>query len=65
MAARSLENDGAGIRAARTVEILGAERGIAQRELAAWLPALGHPLPNRTLSRIERVSAAATSTTSL
>lgn len=45
MAARSLEIGPAGIRTARTIEILRTERGLAQRELTAR---------NTMLSRIER-----------
>ena len=54
MAARSLEIGTAGIRAARTIEILRTERGLAQRELAARVTALGRPMTNTMLSRIER-----------
>ncbi|GHA87361.1 hypothetical protein GCM10010512_18720 [Streptomyces thermoviolaceus subsp. thermoviolaceus] len=54
MAARSLEIGPAGIRAARTIEILRTERGLAQRELAARVTALGRPMSNTMLSRIER-----------
>ncbi|MDF3144849.1 MULTISPECIES: helix-turn-helix transcriptional regulator [unclassified Streptomyces] len=54
MAARSLEIGPAGIRAARTIEILRTERGLAQRELAARVTALGRPMTNTMLSRIER-----------
>lgn len=54
MAARSLEIGPAGIRAARTIEILRTERGLAQRELAARVTGLGHPMSNTMLSRIER-----------
>ncbi|MEW2303026.1 helix-turn-helix transcriptional regulator [Streptomyces sp. NPDC006655] len=54
MAARSLEIGPAGIRTARTIEILRTERGLAQRELAARVTALGRPMSNTMLSRIER-----------
>ena len=55
MAARSLEIGAAGIRAARTIEILRTERGLSQRELAARVTALGRPMSNTMLSRIELV----------
>ncbi|MCC9153611.1 helix-turn-helix domain-containing protein [Streptomyces parvulus] len=54
MAARSLEIGPAGIRATRTIEILRTERGLSQRELAARVTALGRPMSNTMLSRIER-----------
>ncbi|MCP3817875.1 helix-turn-helix domain-containing protein [Streptomyces sp. A3M-1-3] len=54
MAARSLEIEPAGIRTARSVEILRTERGLAQRALAARVTALGRPMSNTMLSRIER-----------
>ena len=54
MAARPLEIGPYGIRAARTIEILRTERGLAQRELAARVTALGRPMTNTMLSRIER-----------
>ncbi|MET9442035.1 helix-turn-helix transcriptional regulator [Streptomyces sp. NPDC006610] len=54
MAARSLEIGPAGIRAARNIEILRTERGLPQRELAARVTALGRPMSNTMLSRIER-----------
>ncbi|MEU5699006.1 helix-turn-helix domain-containing protein [Streptomyces aurantiacus] len=54
MAARSLEIGPAGIRTARTIEILRTERGLAQRELAARVSALGRPMTNTMLSHIER-----------
>ncbi|MFF4059215.1 helix-turn-helix domain-containing protein [Streptomyces sp. NPDC001668] len=54
MAARSLEIGPAGIRTARTIEILRTERGLAQRELATRVTALGRPMTNTMLSRIER-----------
>jgi transcriptional regulator with XRE-family HTH domain len=54
MAARSLEIGPAGIRAARTIEILRTERGLSQRQLAGRVTALGHPMSNTMLSRIER-----------
>ncbi|MBA5221650.1 helix-turn-helix domain-containing protein [Streptomyces griseoaurantiacus] len=55
MAARSLEIGPAGIWTARTIEILRTERGLAQRQLADRVTALGHPMSNTMLSRIERV----------
>lgn len=54
MAARPLEIGPYGIRAARTIEILRNERGLAQRELAAYVTTLGRPMSNTMLSRIER-----------
>lgn len=54
MAARSLEIGPAGKRTAHTIEILRTERGLAQRELAARVTALGRPMTNTMLSRIER-----------
>ncbi|WP_416484413.1 helix-turn-helix domain-containing protein [Streptomyces sp. CL12] len=54
MAARSLEIGPAGIKAARNIEILRTERGLAQRELAVRVTALGRPMSNTMLSRIER-----------
>lgn len=54
MAARSLEIGPAGIRTGRTIEVLRTERGLAQRELAARVTALGRPMTNTMLSRIER-----------
>ncbi|QTU47448.1 helix-turn-helix transcriptional regulator [Streptomyces scabiei] len=54
MPARSLEIGPAGIRAARTIEILRTERGLSQRQLARRVTALGHPMSNTMLSRIER-----------
>lgn len=54
MAARSLEIGPTGIRTARTIEILRTERGLAQRELAARVTALGRPMTNTMLSRVER-----------
>ncbi|MBR8642863.1 helix-turn-helix transcriptional regulator [Streptomyces tuirus] len=54
MAARSLEIGPAGIRAARTIEILRTQRGLSQRQLAGRVTALGHPMSNTMLSRIER-----------
>ncbi|MFJ2341825.1 helix-turn-helix domain-containing protein [Streptomyces antimycoticus] len=53
MAARSLEIGSVGIRAARTIEILRTEQDLAQRELAERVTALGHPMSNTMLSRIE------------
>ncbi|MFF8321733.1 helix-turn-helix domain-containing protein [Streptomyces bobili] len=44
----------AGIRTARTIEILRTERGLAQRELAARVTAIGRPMSETMLSRIER-----------
>ncbi|MFJ9377559.1 helix-turn-helix domain-containing protein [Streptomyces sp. NPDC101455] len=54
MAARSLEIGPAGIRTARIIETLRTERGLPQRELAARATALGRPMSNTMLSRIER-----------
>ncbi|MDX3567865.1 helix-turn-helix transcriptional regulator [Streptomyces sp. ID05-47C] len=54
MPARPLEIGPAGIRAARTIEILRTERGFSQRQLAGRVTALGHPMSNTMLSRIER-----------
>lgn len=54
MPARSLEIGPAGIRAARTIEILHTERGLSQRQLARRVTALDHPMSNTMLSRIER-----------
>ncbi|MFD5129765.1 helix-turn-helix domain-containing protein [Streptomyces olindensis] len=54
MAARSLEIGPSGTRAARTIEILRTERGLAQRELAARVTAIGRPMTNTMPSRIER-----------
>ncbi|QOV36655.1 helix-turn-helix domain-containing protein [Streptomyces ferrugineus] len=54
MAARSLEIGPAGIRAARTIETLRTQRGLAQRQLADRVTALGRPMSNTMLSRIER-----------
>ncbi|GHJ40486.1 hypothetical protein Sm713_60950 [Streptomyces sp. TS71-3] len=42
------------MRTARALEILRTERGLAQRELAARVTALGRPMSNTMLSRIER-----------
>ncbi|QHC30598.1 helix-turn-helix domain-containing protein [Streptomyces sp. HF10] len=53
MAARSLEIGPAGMLAARTIEILRTERGLGQRQLAARCTALGRPMSNTMLSRIE------------
>ncbi|WUV17708.1 helix-turn-helix domain-containing protein [Streptomyces sp. NBC_01485] len=55
MPARPLEIGPVGIRAARTIEILRTERGLSQRQLAGRVTALGHPMSNTTLSRIERI----------
>ena len=54
MAAPSMENGPAGTQPACTIEILRTERGLAQRELAAHVTALGRPMSNTMLSRIER-----------
>ncbi|WKX11176.2 helix-turn-helix domain-containing protein [Streptomyces sp. NL15-2K] len=54
MPARSLEIGPAGIHVARTIEILRMERGLSQRRLAGRVTALGHPMSNTMLSRIER-----------
>ncbi|MFF4799914.1 helix-turn-helix domain-containing protein [Streptomyces sp. NPDC001351] len=54
MAARSLEIGTAGMRAAHTIEILRTERGLSQRQLAGRVTALGRPMSNTMLSRIER-----------
>jgi transcriptional regulator with XRE-family HTH domain len=54
MPPRSLEIGPAGIQAARTIETLRAERGLSQRRLASRVTALGHPMSNTMLSRIER-----------
>lgn len=55
MAPRSLEIGPAGIRTARTIEILRNQRGLAQCQLADRVTALGRPMSNTMLSRIERV----------
>ncbi|MFI8204824.1 helix-turn-helix domain-containing protein [Streptomyces sp. NPDC085937] len=54
MAARSLEIGTAGMHAARTIEKLRTECGLGQRQLAAQRTALGRPMSNTMLSRIER-----------
>lgn len=54
-ASTPIGNRTAGIRAARTIEILRTERGLTQRQLASHVTALGHPMSNTTLSRIERI----------
>ncbi|MGW7723118.1 helix-turn-helix domain-containing protein [Streptomyces canus] len=54
MPPRSLEIGPAGIQAARAIEILRTERGLSQRQLAGRVTALGHPMSNTMLSRIER-----------
>ncbi|QCX78174.1 Helix-turn-helix protein [Streptomyces sp. YIM 121038] len=54
MAARPLQIGSVGIRTARTIEILRTERGLSQRQLATRVTALGHPMSNTALSRIER-----------
>jgi transcriptional regulator with XRE-family HTH domain len=43
------------MQAARAIEILRTERGLSQRQLADRVTALGHPMSNTMLSRIERV----------
>ncbi|MFC5803292.1 helix-turn-helix domain-containing protein [Streptomyces formicae] len=53
MAARSLEIGPAGILAARTIEKLRTERDLGQRQLAVRCSALGRPMSNTMLSRIE------------
>ncbi|MFI7393297.1 helix-turn-helix domain-containing protein [Streptomyces tendae] len=53
MAARSLEIGAAGLTVARTIENLRNERGLGQRQLAARCTALGRPMSNTMLSRIE------------
>ncbi|MFE5597775.1 MULTISPECIES: helix-turn-helix domain-containing protein [Streptomyces] len=53
MAARSLEIGPAGLAVARTIENLRIERGLGQRQLAARCTALGRPMSNTMLSRIE------------
>jgi len=42
------------MQAARAIEILRTERGLSQRQLADRVTALGHPMSNTMLSRIER-----------
>lgn len=54
MATRPLEIGPAGIRTARTIEMLRAQRGIGQRQLADRVTALGRPMTNTMVSRIER-----------
>ncbi|MDT0462870.1 helix-turn-helix domain-containing protein [Streptomyces gibsoniae] len=54
MAARSLDIGPAHIRTARTIEIVRTERGLSQRRLAARVTAVGRPMSNTMLSRIER-----------
>ncbi|MFF5146713.1 helix-turn-helix domain-containing protein [Streptomyces sp. NPDC013157] len=54
MPARSLGIGPAGMRTARTIEILRTERGLSQRQLADRMTLLGHPTSNTMLSRIER-----------
>ncbi|MFF1629020.1 helix-turn-helix domain-containing protein [Streptomyces sp. NPDC058272] len=54
MPARSLEIGPAGMWTARTIEILRTERGLSQRQLGRHVTALGHPMSNTMLSRIER-----------
>ncbi|MEW2449125.1 helix-turn-helix transcriptional regulator [Streptomyces parvulus] len=53
MAARSLEIGRAGMLAARTIEILRAERDLGKCQLAARYTDLGRPMSNTMLSRIE------------
>ncbi|MGW4101674.1 helix-turn-helix domain-containing protein [Streptomyces sp. NPDC004976] len=53
MAARSLEIGPAGMLAGRTIGILRVERGLGQRQLAERCSALGRPMSNTMLSRIE------------
>ncbi|MEV0553845.1 helix-turn-helix transcriptional regulator [Streptomyces sp. NPDC050597] len=55
MPPRSLEIGLAGIQAARSIEILRTESGLSQRQLAGRVTALGHPMSNTMLSRIERI----------
>ncbi len=43
------------MRTARAIEIIRTERGLSQRQLARRVTALGHPMSNTMLSRIERV----------
>ncbi|MDX3313545.1 helix-turn-helix transcriptional regulator [Streptomyces sp. ME08-AFT2] len=54
MPPRSLEIGPAGMQAARAIETLRAERGLSQRQLADRVTALGRPMSNTMLSRIER-----------
>lgn len=54
MPPRSLEIGPAGIQAARSIEILRTESGLSQRQLAGRVTALGHPMSNTMLSRIQR-----------
>ncbi|XUL89214.1 helix-turn-helix domain-containing protein [Streptomyces galilaeus] len=54
MPPRSLEIGPAGMQAARAIEILRSGRGLSQRQLADRVTALGHPMSNTMLSRIER-----------
>ena len=42
------------MQAACAIEILRTERGLSQRQLADRVTALGHPMSNTMLSRIER-----------
>ncbi|NSC22240.1 helix-turn-helix transcriptional regulator [Streptomyces albus subsp. chlorinus] len=53
MAKRPLAIGPAGFRTARLIEHVRNERGLSQRELAARLNRLGHPLAHTALSRIE------------
>ncbi|MFI9254082.1 helix-turn-helix domain-containing protein [Streptomyces sp. NPDC053069] len=53
MTARSLEIGPAGLTVARTIEKLRIEHGLGQRQLAARCSALGRPMSNTMLSRIE------------
>ncbi|MEU8838057.1 helix-turn-helix transcriptional regulator [Streptomyces roseus] len=54
MPRRATEIGPAGERTARAIERLRTSRGFAQRELAARVTELGHPMTNTMLSRIER-----------
>ncbi|MER6704718.1 helix-turn-helix domain-containing protein [Streptomyces fumanus] len=53
MAARPLGIGPAGLTVARTMGIFRIERDLPQRELAARVTALGRPMSNTMLSRIE------------
>ncbi|MCX5123543.1 MULTISPECIES: helix-turn-helix domain-containing protein [unclassified Streptomyces] len=54
MPRRPTEIGPAGERTAIAIEYLRISRGFAQRELADRVTALGHPMTNTMLSRIER-----------
>ncbi|MFC9812726.1 helix-turn-helix domain-containing protein [Streptomyces virginiae] len=54
MPRRAMEISPAGERTAHAIERLRTSRGFAQRELAARVTELGHPMINTILSRIER-----------